>query len=232
MNNKVKIVGGNIKLGNMGSFSKLAGDGIFRTKSGEFVSGSCGKHCEGCRGACYVFKSYRYPSVIENHAKNTKAFRENQKQAFADIKEQLSRKKKPFKVVRINQSGELESFIELVRWIELARDFPETSFYLYTKNYEAVKTVAKNELVTVPKNFTLLVSIWHNYGICEYNQLKKYPWVKAFVYMDGYNYEEQNINIETTCKAYDMGKINHNITCDKCKKCFDSQFKVIGCKEH
>ena len=230
---KIKIVGGNIKLGNMGSFSKLYGNDTFITPYGD-VTGTCGKHCEGCKEHCYVRKSYRYGSVIKNHAKNTLAFRNDMIRAFVDLHLQLTRKRKPFDVIRINQSGEIETTAELCSWVDLARRHPETHFYIYTKNYFAVFEMIS--LLTpdyIPGNFTILISIWHTYGINEYKLLSKYDFIKAFVYLDGFDYSKYDITTETGCFAYDeKGKLNHDITCDKCRKCFNRIHKIIGCAAH
>lgn len=226
--------GGNIKLGSqMGTFSKLAGRHEFDTKYGP-VLGSCGKYCESCEGRdkCYVFKSYRYGSVINGHARNTIAFRMDLEKAFEQIHGQLSRKRKPFKYIRVNQAGEIETVLELIYWVNLAIDFPDTYFYLYTKNFDALRAVI-NAGILVPDNITVLVSIWHEYGIPEYNEFKSVPWIKAFVYDDGFDYSVYGLRIETYCHAYDKnGKLDHDITCDKCQKCLNSKFKVIGCYDH
>ena len=230
---KIKFVGGNIKLGNMGSFSKLYGNDTFTTPYGD-VTGTCGKHCEGCKEHCYVRKSYRYGSVIKNHAKNTVAFREDLKRAFADLHTQLTRKRKPFDTIRINQSGEIETTQELIEWVELARLHKESNFYIYTKNYLAVfETIATIGPENIPDNFTILISIWHEIGINEYKLLANYDFIKAFVYIDGFDYSKYDIIPDTGCYAYDKyGKLNHDITCDKCRKCFNRVHKVIGCAAH
>lgn len=222
---------GNIKLGNMGTTSKLMGnDDIYVKSLGISVKGSCGCHCKYCDKACYVRKSYRYPSVILGHARTTIAFREDLAKAFEQMDLQLTRKKKPFAQVRINQSGEIETTAELLGYVGLAKNHPETDFYLYTKNFDAVReTIAST---TLPDNLTILISIWHEYGLTEYHEFESIPNIKAFVYMDGYKYD---LAIGTTCRAYDEnGKLDHNITCDKCRKCFDrkANHKVIGCNEH
>ena len=226
--------GGNIKLGSqMGTFSKLAGDEIFQTKYGP-VFGSCGKYCKYCKGRdkCYVFKSYRYGSVINGQARNTLAFRIDLEQAFSDIQGQLSRKRKPFKNIRINQAGEIENTQELINWIATASMFPDTYFYLYTKNFDAIREVVKIGF-PVPDNFTVLVSIWHEYGIPEYMEFRHLSWIKAFIYDDGFNYSEYGLEIETYCKAYnEAGKLDHNVTCEKCQKCLRSKYKLIGCYSH
>lgn len=236
---KARISGnGNIKLGKtMGSFSKLYGDLTHETKYGPVV-GTCGKHCEACKNEkggfnCYVPKSYRYPSVVNGHARNTIAFREDLNKAFNDIDGQLTRKRYPFDVIRINQSGEIETAMELLKWILLARKHTESNFYLYTKNFEAVRTAVNSE-IEIPENITILISLWHEYGIKEFKEFEKYPFIKAFAYDDmTFNYKEHGINIETYCHAYDEnGKLDHRITCDKCKKCFNKTTKTIGCYAH
>lgn len=230
---KIKFVGGNIKLGNMGSFSKLYGNDTFSTPYGN-VKGSCGNHCEGCKKECYVRKSYRYGSVIKNHAKNTLAFRYDMVRAFADLHAQLTRKRKPFDVIRINQSGEIESTEELMSWCALAFKHKESKFYIYTKNYISVyETINAIGQENIPDNFTILISIWHENGIFDYKLLSKYSFIKAFVYDDGFEYAAYDIKPETGCFAYDSnGKLDHNITCDKCRKCFNRTHKVIFCTAH
>lgn len=86
---------------------------------------------------------------------------------------------------------------------------------------------------TMPENITVNVSIWHEYGLKEYQELKGYSFIKAFIYDDGFNYAVHGLKIETYCTAYDnAGKLNHDITCNKCMKCIKSPFKTIGCYDH
>jgi hypothetical protein len=232
-----KIVGGgNIKLGDnplFGSWSTMkGGDDEIRyvKKYGGSCSGTCGDCAKYCTKSCYVNHSYRYGSVIQRHAINTVYIKENLKKTFEILHDQLERKKQKFEIVRINQSGELTGFAELKAWIDLARKHPETKFYVYTKNYKAVQRVV-SEGINVPDTFTILISIWHDQGVKEFEQLKHLPYIKAFVYDDG----ELKIPIQTYCKAYDdKGKLDHSISCEKCKKCFNrnNNHKVIGCKSH
>ena len=231
---KARINGGNIKLGNMGTFSKLMGDDVYNSKYGD-VKGSCGNHCAGCKAACYVRKSYRYPSVIDGHARNTIAIREDIHRAFTDLDGQLSRKRRPFDIVRIHQSGEIETALEMILWVKLAKKHPETVFYTYTKNIDALKAAITyyDNGAAWPENLTVNVSIWHEYGLKDFESLKQYSFIKAFVYDDGYNYKAAGLDIQTYCKAYDKaGKMDHSITCDKCRKCIKSGFKVIASYDH
>ena len=96
-----------------------------------------------------------------------------------------------------------------------------------------------------PENFTTLISIWHEQGIEAYKKLEHLPNVKAFVYCDknsdplnGWGpakYLAHGIDIQTFCHAYDpKGHLNHDVTCDICKKCFNraAGCKVVGCWDH
>lgn len=235
--------GGNIKLGQLiGTFSKLMGDdNYFIPELQTYVRGTCGKHCDGCKGSCYVTKSYRrYTerdtgkcSVKLGHARNTIAVRENIEQVFADLTGQIRRARKPFVIVRIHQSGELETVTEFKMWCNIAREFPNIVFYIYTKAFELV--IPALLAGDVPKNLVVLMSIWHEYGIKEFDAVKHLDNVKAFVYCDGYNYTKHGLTIQTMCTAYnEHGKMNHAVTCDKCRKCFNSleSCKVIGCYDH
>lgn len=218
---------GNIKLGNMWTFSTLYGSKEYNTEYGK-VSGTCGHYCKGCESACYVRKSYRYPSVINSHAINTLALindiMETEKTLIAQIK---NARKKP-SVIRIHQSGEMINRYEMAMWINIAKEFPQITFYTYTKAFDIVEPF----LLELPLNFYINISVWHEYGIKEFKEMAKHPNIKAFAYMDGFDYSAHGLNIQTTCKAYEGGKLNHAITCDKCKKCFADTFKIIGCEDH
>lgn len=234
-NYTAKFVGGNIKLGNMLSFSKLYGDmPHYIAKLGMVVTGTCAGHCDGCRKDCYVRKSYRYGSVMYRHAVNTLAFRTDLEKAFSDLDGQLSRKKVKANIVRINQSGEIETAAEFRAWCELAAKHTETNFYLYSKAYEIIIPALLAGIV--PGNLTVLISIWHDIGIAEYAKVCHLSNVKAFAYDDfDFDYAAAGINMQTSCRAYDAnGKLDHNITCDKCRKCFDrsENHKVIRCAAH
>ncbi len=216
-----------MKLGNMGTFSKLYGTKKYEV-NGVSETGTCNGFCAGCELDCYVGKSYRYPSVIKGHHIRTHAMRENMDGLFSDIDKQLSRKRIPFKTVRINQSGEIETYMELWNWVKLAEKHTETVFYIYTKNYMAVEKIL--QYWHIPENFFVLISVWHEYGLKEYDRLKEHPQIKAFVYCDGFDYP---FTPNTFCTAYNKeGKLNHELTCDKCRKCFDKRFDIIGCYPH
>ena len=246
-------VNGNTKLGKkVGTWSVLMGDDdYFIPELDMVVRGTCGKHCAGCKGNCYVRKSYlRYTardtgkcSVKLGHARNTIAIREDVEKCFEDLNNQMNRKRVPFELIRLDQSGEIENREQFEMFCRLAAIHTETTFYIYTKNFDVIIPCLLENVV--PKNLVILFSIWHEYGIAEYLLCRRFENVKAFVYVD-YNkdaengwtlddYRKRGIEIQTMCAAYDeRGKMNHDITCDKCGKCFKCRenVKVIGCLSH
>lgn len=226
---------GNIKLGgNVWTFSKLFGDFNYTIEDDNGmheIIGSCGHYCNGCKKACYVKSSYRYPSVVKCHTENTMAFREDIGGAFNDLYNQISNARNKPDLIRINQSGEIESHNGFILWCSLAMCFPYVKFWVYTKAFDLVKA----SIPYLPENLTVNFSIWHEYGLEEYIEAKNFKGVNAFAYVDKdftiERYQAEGLAIQTTCKAYENGKLNHSITCHKCGKCFHSGL-VIGCNEH
>ena len=240
---------GNLKVGNIATFSKLPGDMYFETSYG-IVQGTCSGCCEHCgcsvdgkRPKCYVFKSHRYPSVVDSQARNTLSVRNNPELAYQQLSDSMKRKKKKPEAGRYDQSGEIISKEEIFGMSKVAIENPKMPFYVYTKKYDVIVAMLLAGLI--PKNLTVLISIWHTQGIREYLKVAHLPNVKAFVYCDknsdsinGWGeaeYAQHGIIIQTFCGAYGKnGKMNHNITCDKCRKCFNrsAKAKVIGCWDH
>lgn len=249
MENKGKFTNGNIKVGNMLTWNKLAG-------AGELMGckGSCGEYCCGCYNAenpmksdCYVFKSYNLygESVIQSHINNTEAMREDLEGTFKRLDENLSRRHK-VKPIRIHASGEFESVEEIVGWMKLAKKHEKFPFYVYSKAFPLMEEALKEmEGEGYPTNFFINVSIWHESGIDFYKKYSHLPFIRAFAYDDGYDYESHGLKIPTYCPAYrkevkvrkdgsisERVVLKHDLTCDKCKLCFSNNNKVVGCLSH
>ena len=250
----------NIKLGNMGSWAMLFGNcDWYIPEINTTCKGTCGEHCKVCfdskhlkNSPCYVAKSYiKYTnrnsdgtigdiqnnkcSVKLGHAYRTIAMTQYRNDLFNRLNKQLNNKRNKFKIIRINESGELTCYEDLALWCMLAKEHPETTFYLYTKNYDAVQEAIDNDIIC--NNIYINISVWHENGILSYNNMKGHNQIRAFVFVDkDWNkekYEENGLNISSMCGAYDKnGKMNHSITCEKCKKCFTSNNKCVGCFEH
>lgn len=225
---------GNIKLGKIATWSTLMGDYKYKKLPGvlDGITGTCG-NCDGCRLSCYVRRSYRNPSVTFGHAKNTYGMRHNLAALEHDLASQLARGK--IGIVRLNQSGEVENDEQMAMWCRLASAFPDVKFYIYTKMYGISEKFLTQGLV--PENFTILYSVWGEFGLEEYNRVKDYPNVKAFEFDDGTG---KNMFLATKlyCPAYKVvgksgkAKMDHSITCSTCKLCFQGKAKVIACHDH
>lgn len=232
--------GKNMKLGNMGSISKLMGnEDYYIPQLNMCVKGTCGKYCEGCKGNCYVEKSYRGwhgKKVKYGHATTTLAMRNDLRGTFEEMDKIIKRKRIPYTCIRINQSGEFESAEEVKGYIFLAKQNPSVKFYVYTKNFDAIREVLTSN--TIPKNLFINISVWGKQGISEYKEFsEKSNQIRAFVYVDNtYNvdwYAENGLEVKQFCGAYDRkGKMNHVVTCDKCKMCYSRRCKALGCYAH
>ena len=224
---------GNVKVGSLWTFSLLMGCRVYDTVYGR-VKGTCGDHCKYCEKKCYVKKSYRYLSVILSHARNTLAIRQDPEKAAADLSKQIQRARKLPCACRFHQSGEIETLMQLLAYARVAKENPGMTFYIYSKAYNIVVPALLAGLI--PNNLVVLISVWHEQGIKEYKRVEHMENVKAFVYDDhDFDYAAAGLDIQTYCHAYDAeGKLDHNVTCDKCRKCFNKLMscKVIGCYDH
>jgi len=245
---------GNIKVGNMLTWNKLAGAGYLLG-----VLGSCGEFCKGgcydcknpMKSPCYVFKSYAQygASVIDSHTINTLWMRYKMAQTFTILNKQLKKMKKS-KPIRIHASGEFESAEEVKGWFRLAELNPSFPFYVYTKAYkyvdEAMEDWMKLHGKNIPDNFYINVSIWHESGVEFYHKWEHVDNIKAFVYNDGYDYAGK-LEMKCNCPAYkketkvdkkgnvkERVVLKHDLTCDRCKLCFinNKGAKVISCLDH
>jgi len=250
----------NIKLGSMGSWAMLFGDcSWYIPELKVYVKGTCGEHCKGCFNpsnpkcsACYVAKSYythtnrnedgTVGDILKNkctvklgHAYRTIAMTMFRDDLLVSLDSQLTNMKDKLGIIRINESGELTEYTGLALWSELAKRHPETVFYLYTKNYKVVRKALINNIV--PSNLFINISVWHEFGIEDYLEMKDHPQIRAFCLVDKEwtkdKYFSKGIEITSMCGAYDEeGKMNHAVTCDKCKKCFSNSNRCVGCFEH
>lgn len=231
---------GNIKVGSgIWTWNKLAGAGYIAG-----CKGTCGEHCQGCynpndpaSSSCYVFKSYvRYnweeSTIVKGHIRNTKIMRENKPKAFADIATQIDKAHNKPHAIRIHSSGEFEDANELIGWIILARAYDSIPFYVYTKAYSIVDEVLSKYIL--PENLFINISIWHDIGTECFNKWKHLPNVRAFVYMDGYEYD---FKPDCMCPAYKKTengktKLVHDLPCEKCGICFNTKAQICGCFDH
>lgn len=103
-----------------------------------------------CLKYCYAKSAYMYPSVCINHAGNYMASLQDTfvTDVCKAIREKIYTKKggirkafinprtgEPKKIyVRIHESGDFYSKVYLLKWVEIAEQFPELKFFAYTKS--------------------------------------------------------------------------------------------------
>lgn len=111
-----------------------------------------------CKTGCYATQgNYRFPSVQKSYASNLKATQDLDvfKQTMQRELERLDLKAKKegkYLAVRIHTSGDFYSKDYFDTWVDLSFQFPEITFYAYTKMVSQAKTRV------LPFNFTLIFS--------------------------------------------------------------------------
>ena len=232
---KCHISKSNIKT-NIPSWSTYPGNDTIYLKDGRKVSdmlGTCkGANCKTCKNwdSCYAIRMLRYPNVAKSYIENTMFLREN----INGLEKCLVNDIKPLKsdMFRFDVSGEIETFEQFIMFLSVAYQIPNKTFYVYTKNYDILYRYFSTKC-ELPNNFHVLISIWHESGIKCYNDLKEHENIHCFIYNDGFDYKSYGLELldSCQCKAYDKnGKLNHNITCIKCKKCWTK--KVVWTFPH
>ena len=88
----------------------------------------CGRVCPGC----YAAKAQRiFPQVLPSRMRKLEI---SELEEFPSlIIKELTGTKKPFKYVRIHESGDFNSQSYIDKWTTIAKSFPQYIFYAYTK---------------------------------------------------------------------------------------------------
>lgn len=136
MSDKLKWTEGNSKLNKTG---RVLGYGIPADYSFA-VDGYRMNTCPGalaCRAVCYAKQgSYTWPAVRAARAHNLEHFLAVGAERFAaDAIADLTRYVKRYDIVRVHDSGDFFSQAYLDAWLTIARAFPGTRFYCYTKSF-------------------------------------------------------------------------------------------------
>lgn len=218
--------------------SYAPGKDLITFGDGRLVSdcpGTCsGVDCSKCgkRNVCYAIDSYvQYPAVTVNRVENTMQLRQDIDKHFEDIK--AAAVKNDVEIIRYTESGEFENDKHFEKFIELAEDIPDVKVYAYTKNYEVLRNYFSHGK-ELPENCVILVSVWEDQGIKEYEEFKDHENIKCFVV-------NSDIKCDAMCPAYrkdENGKVNRvksdAVKCGNCGLCTGKypQIKVIGCVEH
>lgn len=138
------------------------------------------------------------------------------------------------KYFRIHVSGELEDVKQLRRWNQIARQHPETTFCLYTKNYDALAEFLDDEPEGFAQNLVVNVSQWH--GVAD-GFLAKYGWAKLNVFTFDDHREVRLLKVQhcpaVTEKGHHALDASGNpITCDRCRRCYVKTGKETAVYAH
>ena len=167
-----------------------------------------------CGADCYNNRlNYQYESYMVSTLRNLYLLLAEEKSFIEQSVEEFQN----MRFVRLSVSGDVNERIWNV-YKKIIKESPETTFYMYTKNYKFF-----NEIKRFPKNFVLNVSLWGN----NHQQiLNLYPNLKRHNFYHAYNSIEDIKNMEKIeGKKYTEGicsKAQNNgeeVKCLKCKKC-------------
>lgn len=125
---------------------------------------SCG-NCSLCAGYCYDVKAVMaYPSCRDARARNMALLLENRDEYFRRIREKLAHAKRKNKFFRWHVSGDIYDPDYLDRMCQIARAFPEWTFWTYTKMYHLVNSYVDahggSREAAIPSNLAIMFSKW------------------------------------------------------------------------
>lgn len=218
------------------------------------VVGTCSRHCEGCfNGGCYAVNSAKlhHNMVIKAWADNTLLLRAGV--VFELIAKEIKKRNSKYyktkdpkdlkvKLFRINVSGEIENETQFEEWNNLAKQFPEVTFGLYTKNFEDLEKFMQKNGDTAD-NFVINISQWHHVAD-EF--LAKYPGKFNVFEYDNSNRKNHGFSNEDLerlahtvhCPAVNFkgrhiqDKNGNNITCTKCGRCYRKTRQTTAVYDH
>lgn len=179
---------------------------------------ACGT-CPGTCPGCYAMKMTRYPAVYTAYADNTR-ISTGGAEGLKIMKNAISEYVRDYEPrrFRIHDSGDFFNLLYMITWDEIAREFPDTKFYCYTKRVDLLRDFI--DLFGRAPAFTVQLSTWP--GILEEEtlrelQLDAFP---RFEYDDGTRPELASL---PHCPAVDKNGKRTGITCNKCKHCANAK---------
>lgn len=112
-------------------------------------AGVCAKHCYALKG------TFRFKNVREAHMRNLMMVVDDLNEWVQVMSLELGHPKFRGAYVRIHDGGDFFSEPYLQAWLLIAREYPETTFYAYTKEVELFRRVVEPDC---PANFKYVFS--------------------------------------------------------------------------
>ena len=199
---------GNEKIGNTLNFSLPAVYGCttecFKTCARAFLTGEKTL-------SCYAVKDYRNKSVVYARFCNLYYAKKRKYELMGfiirTIREELKKRENPRckcyrkpLYFRLHESGDFFSVEYLGIWIDIARMFPQVTFYTYSKAFSVLIQKKDN----IPANLRILLSAWNGLEIPE-ELRERFP--VAYV-------SENTIPNSVSCPA--TGSKKDTMNCERC----------------
>ena len=117
-------------------------------------------NCSGCKDFCYDIKAViQYKNVLKARAENTALMLEDMAGTFEKIADYI-RRRQVHKYFRWHVAGDIINYEYFCHMVDIARMFPEWTFWTYTKAYHIVNLwLYQNG--RLPENLTVMFSVWN-----------------------------------------------------------------------
>ena len=124
---------------------------------------TCG-NCKECKCFCYDVKAcLQYTNVRDARARNTVLALKHRDKFFNAIDKKCSRRRTN-KYFRWHVSGDIVDYNYFENMVAIAKEFPDFTFWTYTKNYDVVDSYVSNngnsKENAIPENFHVMYSEW------------------------------------------------------------------------
>lgn len=152
---KVCISAGNVKIGRVMNVSTAP---VF----------ACG-NCKECKHYCYDIKAnLQYGNVLRARARNYVLAKFHREEYFSQIRRALAKRRRN-KYFRWHVAGDILDYDYLCEMVQIAKEFPEFTFWTYTKMYVLVNNYCKQNggRSAIPSNLSIMFSEWD--GMPMYN---------------------------------------------------------------
>lgn len=110
-----------------------------------------------CAAFCYAKSgTYQFSNVKRSHALKLDMVLNHRSEWIAAMKQEISKTKYVGKFIRIHDAGDFFDQQYALDWLSIARCFPSTTFYTYTKEVMLFKRLTMSG--AIPDNFTIIYS--------------------------------------------------------------------------
>lgn len=122
---------------------------------------ACG-NCAQCSKYCYDIKAcLQYPGTLDARVRNTVLATYHPAEYFAQIRAKLARRKTN-KYFRWHVAGDILNAAYFAEMVQIAKEFPEFTFWTYTKMYHLVNGYCTENggRYAIPANLHIMFSEW------------------------------------------------------------------------